>query len=170
MSAVELDEGPVAVQQWISRGANPNTGNSDWCRQPIFIAVQSRSPETVRVLLNAGASVRPVSPARVGPIFAITWQVNSGRRVHTESESRAIIQELTAKGESIEDRDALGYTPLLRAVWGGNVLETKTLLDLNANTDVVNYQNQTIWTWADMLPGKAPQLRELIRESHSKHH
>ena len=164
LEAIQLREGASTVRALIDQGADPNAVITDEYDSAIFRAVSMGSPEVVQALLEAGASVQKVGPAKMGPIFAITWSNNVWSDKLTESECRAIVQQLQGKGESIEERDALGFTPLMRAVWSGNTIATKTLLDMGANSHVESNYGQTVWYWTDRIPPKQAELVKLLRE------
>lgn len=163
LEAIQLHEGASTIQDLIHEGADPNAVVTNEYDTPIFRAVNLGSPETVQVLLKAGASVQRVGPAKMGPIFAIAFDSPWADKV-TEADCRAIIKQLQNRGESIEERDVLGFTPLMRAVWSGNTVATKTLLNLGANTHVVNNYGQTVWYWTDRIPPKQSELVKLLRE------
>jgi len=168
LEAIQLREGASAVRALIQQGADPNAGGNEGS-SALFGAVGLGPPETVQVLLEAGASIKPVEPYGTGPIFEVTYDIPDPKKL-TVSECRTIIQELQSKGESIEERDALGDTPLIRAVWSGNTIATEALLDLGANPHVVNKCGQTVWDWTGRIPPEQAKLVKLLREHNAGVH
>jgi len=163
LEAIQRSEGTFIIQDLIHQGADPNTAIAGEGNNPIFEAATVGSPEMVQVLLKAGASVQQVGPTKTGPIFAVAF-ASAYPEKRTETECRAIIQMFQQRGESIEERDILGYTPLMRAAWSGNIVAAKALLDLGANTHAVNSCGQTVWDWTGSIPSQQAEFVKLLRE------
>lgn len=91
------------VSSWIKLGADVNASDKHY-RIPLLEAVSSGNPETVKVLLDAGANVN-VSMCRYG----------YGRTpLHEAAEfsKPEIVEILLKAGADVNARDRNGYTPL----------------------------------------------------------
>lgn len=151
------------VQQLLREGADPNTASSVY-DTALFRAIGTGNPPAVQALLNGGASVNPVGEAKVTPLIVVATS-----EFLTEDECRAMALSLQAQGESLEERDALGYTPLMRAVWSGSIIGTRVLLEMGADENVTNNLGQSVWDWADRMPDKSAQITVLLRQHERRH-
>lgn len=168
LDAIQPRQNASAIQNLVRQGANPNAVGANEYDTALFKAIDAGPSQTVKVLLDAGASVNPVGGARLTPMIAVAVSSRSRMAPFTEDECRVLMQQLQNKGENIEERDALGDTPLMRAVWAGNVVATKILLEMGANTHVVNHYGQTIDYWAGSTPPVQAELTRWLRE-HNAH-
>jgi ankyrin repeat protein len=157
LEAIQSQQPASVVCGLLRQGANPNMVDSYYGDSALFRAVSNGKADTVQALLDAGASKQKVGPAAVGPIFAVT---KSKFNQMTETQCYAIIKELQSRGESIEERDKLGLTPLMRVVWSGNTVATKALLELGADRSVRDNNGQSVW---DMTYNSPPQHDELMK-------
>ena len=165
LDAVQNRRAASVVQDLIRQGANPSATATSEYDSALFRAIDAGTPETVKVLLNAGASMQPVGGAKVTPMIAVASSNKFRGDQLTEADDRRLIQELQSKGESIEERDSLGFTPLMRAVWSGNTAATGAFLDLGADTHAVSNCGQTIMSWTgNNGAAKQAQLEKLLHE------
>lgn len=153
------EEDAYRVQKLTREGANPNAiGNSEY-DSVLFQAIVSANPAMVQTLLDAGASLKPVREPKVTP-----FMVAACSDFRTDAQCRAIFHSLRDKGERLEERDSIGFTPLMRAVWSGNVSATRVLLEMGADRKAVNNQGQNVWYWTDRMPDTTAQIRSLLHE------
>ncbi len=162
LDAIQQRQAASVVQDLIHQGANPNAVGTSEYDSALFRAIHVASPQTVKVLLDAEASVQPVGEAKVTPMTAVAFSNMAGVNQFTEAEYRAVIQQLQSRGESIKEKDTLGDTPLMRAIWAGNTVAIKPLLDAGADTHTVNNQGQTIWDWTGNILVQRAETVELL--------
>lgn len=155
---VRRRESAGAIRDLLRRGANPNARVGG--HEPaLFWAATIGPPETVQALLDAGASVGPIGEVRMTPLFSAALSDRLSL-----PERRAIVDLLLGRGSSLEERDVLGFTPLLRAVWSGSVAGVRVLLEKGADPRAVNHHGQNALFWADRMPDVE---REMLRLLHS---
>ncbi len=165
LTAIQSRQGDHTVQDLIWKGANPTAVGGNEYDTALLSAIQMGQVSTAQVLLANGASVRPVGNALVSPAIALACyrSMNAPNDpILSVADYLALFKDLQHHGESIEERDVLGYTPLMRAVWSGNAEATEALLKLGANSHVVNSYHQTVWDWTEQYPDKKDELRNLL--------
>ncbi len=121
------------VRDLIHRGADPNAGEASVYNTALDRAIAGTDSDTIRVLLDAGASVKPQGQAHTSPAILLACYNGPRGGLPDSNGYRILFTELRSHGASLEEKDSLGFTPLMRAVWSGNVAATKALLALGAN-------------------------------------
>lgn len=167
LEAVQSRQGDYAIRKLIQEGANPNAVGANEYDTVLFRAIQLGSVSTVQTLLANGASVHPIGEAHIGPAISLACYQPVNAENHPDwsvTDYVALFKDFQRHGESIEERDVLGDTPLMRAVWSGNVEATEALLKLGANGQAVNNSHQTVWDWTSRYPSKQDQLRNLLHK------
>lgn len=165
LDAVEARRGVYTVRNLVRAGANPNAVGGNEYDTALFRAIQTGSVPTVQALLVDGASVHPIGEAHEGPATALACYQSMNALNYPDlsvSDYLALFVDFQRHGESIEEQDVLGDTPLMRAVWSGNPKAAEALLKLGANSYVVNNYHQTIWDWTGNYPDKQEKLRRLL--------
>ncbi len=154
---------PVSVVQGLlQQGANPSAQDIRFGTCPLSLAVSNGSLESVDVLLAAGASPSLVESQK--PLFTLSLRNLSGTNDLTVAQNRAIIQALQNKGENIEERDVLGLTPLMRAVWAGNLNAVRALLAQGADSRVRNVSNQSVRDLMCLDPMHYDEIMVVLRQ------
>ena len=165
LQAIQSGQDAAVIRDYINQGADPNaTGTSEY-DTALFRAIQFGSVSTVQVLLETGASVQTIGEAHTGPATVLACYkpsnvVNS--QTISIAEYRTVFQEFERHGESLEERDALGFTPLMRAVWANSVPAAKVLLELGSKSNIVNNQGQTVSDW---IEPSNQEMKKLLHKS-----
>jgi len=145
-----LEDDPSLVHAWNTAG---------W--QALHAAAHYEEPETVRVLLRHGADPNAVSRDawRCTPLHMVAWP-GLERPSHRGAE---VIDLLVTAGAKVEvHASGLGdFTPLMLAVFAGNVFVAKKLIECGAD---VNAQARDGRTALDRATGNA-ELQALLRQA-----
>ena len=165
LDAVQHRQGMYTIHNLVREGANPNAAGWNEYDTALFDAIHLGAVPTIQTLLANGSSMRPIGKAHETPVFALACYqpMNAPNYPNLSvSDYTTLFRDFQHHGESIEERDALGYTPLMRAVWSGNPEATEALLKLGADSHVVNNYHQTVWYWIGQCPDKQDKLRRLL--------
>lgn len=120
-----------SVEQMLKAGANVDQTNA--CDlTPLQIAVGKNSPLLVGWLLDAGAEINAVDASREATALHLASYLGD---VGT-------IEVLIVAGANVDQQDAHGHTPLIRAVYGGHKAAVRMLLSAGADATIVDYFNQ----------------------------
>ena len=144
LQAITAGASPTAISDLLRRGADPNAGQTQFYDSALDRALFRSNPDTVRLLLDAGASVVPQGQAHISPTLYLACYQGPRAYLPTRTGYRTLFTELRNHGASLEERDSLGFTPLMRAVWSGNVDGTEALLALGANPRARNNRGDRV--------------------------
>lgn len=125
------------IKYRLNQGANPNAKTPHFEALALSLAVQTGSPEAVRLLLNAGAN--PNLPSNgLSPLHAAVVDIPYDYELPNDC-MEIIKALLNAKADpNIQDRK--GNTPLMIAAKKRNLVLVKTFLSANADLDTRNKQ------------------------------
>jgi ankyrin repeat protein len=140
----------------------------------LHLAVESRSPACVRLLLEAGAPASKLDHYGQAPMHRLAW----GNQDY-QQETGKIIELLQDRGADIESKDHKGATPVLWACKKGNVPVLKALVGAGASLTAIDSNRHCILHLAAIsenfgvvhylaeqdLGDIDPQLRELSQSS-----
>ncbi|XP_020598064.1 serine/threonine-protein phosphatase 6 regulatory ankyrin repeat subunit C-like, partial [Phalaenopsis equestris] len=143
----------ITVTALLAAGANPNTRNAEK-KSPIYLAVSAGKLDSVKALVDAGATDRPFHEAAAGNrtdiIFLMIGKLGPGNKywadtvdeqgrtaVHAAAENgcvEALHLSLAVGGGDADRADARGWTPLHCAGAGGH-LNAAELIIANSSFD-----------------------------------
>lgn len=155
---------PELVQKAIDEGADPNLASNSYFGPPLLDAVAEGPPESVRILLAAGASVKVRGPGSLTPAMAIATSENP-----SEPEMRAILEMLKHKGESLEDVNGGGFTALLLAVRVRDKNAVRALLEAGADIRTKNKLGQGVRYWERISRGRTHDGLAAILKGYQLH-
>lgn len=162
--AAILTRHPEQVQKAIDEGVDPNLASNSYFGPPLLDAVAKGPPDSVRILLAAGASVNVRGPGKLAPAMAIATSENA-----SEPEMRAILGLLKRKGESLEEVDGGGFTALLLAVRVRDKNAVRALLEAGADIRAKNARGQDVWYWERVSRGHTHDgLAAVLKEYRAK--
>lgn len=174
LHAISSGEGAGEVRDLIRRGANPNAGNGSVYETALDRAIARTDGDTIRVLLDAGASVQPQGQAHTSPAIMLACYNGPRGGLPNSAGYRDLFTELRSHGANLEEKDSLGFTPLMRAVWSGNVAATQALLTLGANPQARNNLGVTCAEMQAQIGGREQiEIDNLFRvytQAHSVRH
>lgn len=195
------------VRQWIARGGCPPSGFTDLWRDrgrgtnvdvheegyngtPLFLAAAKKSPEIVKILLEAGANVNGTTSIRAMPLHNAAGQdspeivkilLEAGAHVNAATGLRAtplhntaertrghcleIAKILLEAGADVNAQDHRGATPLHTAAFRYNSEMVKILLEADADPRIKNRGGQTA---RDLVDGELASLLEGAMEDWTK--
>ncbi|KAG5660426.1 hypothetical protein KAF25_003032 [Fusarium avenaceum] len=124
-------------RRWIDK-----VGDED--QTALHCAIERSWPKCVWLLLDAGASTsKLVSPYRTY-LHILAYSHDSKPEAAVE-----IFHHLRSRGLNLEARDENGLTPILTAIWSGNVTVFNTLISAGASLNVSSSNRQNVlWTAA----------------------
>ncbi len=155
LDAIRNQASAVTIRSLINQGADPNTSGGHVIDTALFLACESEVPANIHILLEAGATTAPIGQPHIGVLSeAACGNVNGPRR--SIAEYRAIFEDLRKHGSDLEERDVLGFTPLMRAVWAGNTPAAEALIDMGANLEAMDKHGERVGDWAGFNANSFP--------------
>ena len=104
--------------------------------------------QTIHALLEAGATTAPIGQLHIGALSeAACGNAEGDGPRRGIAQYRAIFADLQRHGSGLEERDVLGFTPLMRAVWPGDTPGAKALLDMGANPGATDKHGDKVNYW-----------------------
>lgn len=146
-------EDKEAVRCLLNAGADPNA-LSLYNGGPLHFAARSNAPETIKLLVAAGALVNKIIPYAENPFMYINEQ-------STELEIISAVAGEKGRKRSLE------FSPLQIAMRWGNEEAIKSLLELDANPNLQDRFGKTAYDWAknktilDLLPLR-PDIQQAV--------
>ena len=134
----------------ISRGADINQRNNQGAT-PLMCIAQQGHPETVRSLLELGADVNVVD---VYGNTALHWACAKG-------DFPLIAEILVSNGANINQRENQGITPLMAAVMVGHIEAARKLLELGADTHVLDMEGKSALHFS-CAKGDFPKIVDML--------
>ncbi|MCF2875231.1 MULTISPECIES: ankyrin repeat domain-containing protein [unclassified Tenacibaculum] len=136
------DEKAKTIKKLIDLGELVNTesfiiGNGNDKHSPLLVATRNNYPETVKVLLDAGAEIGQ----RGYLMNAISFH-KAGYMGNTEI-MKMLVKHKDAPKYINDQGLNNGYTPLHDAIWHGNFETAKILIDAGAKLNLKTYEGDT---------------------------
>lgn len=130
------------IKELIDSGESVNTesyiiGNSNDKHSPLLVAARNNYPETVKVLLKAGADI-----GQRGYLMNAIPFHKAGYMGNAEI-MKMLINHKDAQKYINDQGLNNGYTPLHDAIWHGNNEAAKILIDAGARLDLKTYEGDT---------------------------
>ncbi|KAM0429188.1 hypothetical protein ACHAQK_011233, partial [Fusarium lateritium] len=116
----------IECRRWIDSGYDAG-------KTALHYAISQLFPRCVRLLLDAGASASKLTSSRETCLHLLASSLDSNPQAALD-----IFHLLQTRGFNLEARDVSGYTPILGAVWHGNVTVFNALVSAGASLDVTN--------------------------------
>ncbi|MBU0677884.1 MAG: ankyrin repeat domain-containing protein [Verrucomicrobia bacterium] len=142
---------PDFVRLLLSYGADVDAHGHDQ-RTPLMIAAEEGQPEVVEVLLKHGAN--PVTDTQFG-----TYVLHFAAEGGSTGVVAAILDR--TEGSGIDEDDASGYTPLMRAIIEGHSDVAALLLDRGADFRIANEKGRTALDYTAWYPAPVIAARLL---------
>lgn len=115
---------------------------SDEGQTALHYAIERPCSKCVWLLLDAGASTSKLTSNNETCLHVLAGSYDSSPQATVE-----IFYHLRTRGFNLEARDRHGATPILNAIWSGNVTVFNTLISAGASLNVSNSSRQNI-LWA----------------------
>ncbi|KAM0246221.1 hypothetical protein ACHAP5_004843 [Fusarium lateritium] len=122
----------------------------DFGKTALHYAIEMLFPRCVWLLLDAGASASKITSSRETCLHRLASSLGSDPQAALD-----IFHLLRTRRFNVEARDQLGDTPILTAVWHGNVTIFNALVSAGASLDVTNSIHENIlWLAASSVDFK----------------
>jgi ankyrin repeat protein len=128
-----LDE--KSAQQWLTKGADPDTRNSEDGLTVLMMAAGRSLTDTVRALLDTGADLHTKDPSAGATALHKACQGGSLGVVRLLVERGAFVDEIVV---------TTGHTPLIEAIWFKRPEIAEYLLDQGAGINVNTHYGFTL--------------------------
>lgn len=142
------DKANTLVKKILAHGGSPNSIflTQYIKRTPLYIAVEGLATQNIKTLSQAGANTEWHDGWGETPLIKTCW----GADGVDIKEKYGIVEALLAAGANPNAQDYVGFTPLFCLVRGDETSKypIKLLLKYGARTDLVNYKNETVFTFA----------------------
>ena len=148
--AVATDR-PDIVKWLLERGADPNRNVAGI--SPLHRAAQKAGPETVAILLSAGAIVDATNPAGETPLY-LAMRPGCG----------AVVEKLLQAGANPDHLTASGRTPLHQAAEWADGRVVGLLLNATATIDLPDRDSSATPLHLAVIAGNLDAVKALVRE------
>ncbi|KAF2275931.1 ankyrin, partial [Westerdykella ornata] len=133
LMAIERDDLQI-VRMLLKAGADPNGPSGSW-GSLLNAALYKGQLAIIKALVDSGANTRIITRSFGGPLHILNFSEAFASDDSGLSQIRQIAHLLLGNGAQLDARDHGGGTPIMRAIFHGNMPYAELLLELGADVN-----------------------------------